>query len=108
MVCFTSCSGSKSRLLLLLLHLLQIKMHAFLFLSGFVLAVTEYLLSAAHMIPEERLSSNRVVSAALPQSFEVVPPPVIIVGKVRVDAELPKRRTATDTNALNQRVSTCR
>lgn len=57
---------------------------AFLFLSCFVLAVAEYLFSAAHMVPEEHLSSNRVVSAALPQSFEAVSPPVIIVGKVPV------------------------
>lgn len=84
MVCFTSWSGSTSRLLLLLLHLLQIKMHAFLFLSCFVLAVTEYLFSTAHMVPEERLSSNRVASSAPPQSSEVLPPPVIIVGKVTV------------------------
>lgn len=84
MVCFTSWSGRTSRLSLLLSHLLQIEMHAFLFLSCFVLAVTEYLFSAAHMAPEESLSSNRVMSAGLPQSVEVVPPPVIIVGKVTV------------------------
>lgn len=69
--------------MLLLLHLLQIEMHAFLFLSCFVLAVIEYLFGAAYMVPEERLSSNRgAVSGALSQSFEAVPPPVIIVGKV--------------------------
>lgn len=59
-------------------------MHAFLFLSCFVLAVTEYLFSAAHMAPEERLSSNKVVSGTLPQNSEVVSPPVIIVGKVTI------------------------
>lgn len=58
------------------------EMHAFLFLSCFVLAVIEYLFGAAHIVPEERLSSNRVtVSGALSQSFEAAPPPVVIVGK---------------------------
>ncbi|TWW62868.1 hypothetical protein D4764_04G0015150, partial [Takifugu flavidus] len=58
----------------------KMEMHAFLFLSCFVLAVIEYLFGAAHMVPEERLSSNRVaVSGALSPSFEAAPPPVVIV-----------------------------
>lgn len=57
-------------------------MHAFLLLGCFVLAATEYLLGSAHMIPDERLSTNRVVVAnALSQSLAVDPPPVVIVGK---------------------------
>ncbi|KAE8298823.1 Sodium- and chloride-dependent taurine transporter Solute carrier family 6 member 6 [Larimichthys crocea] len=57
----------------------QIKMHAFLLLGCFVLAATEYLLGSAHMIPDERLSTNRVVVAnALSQSLAVDPPPVVI------------------------------
>lgn len=89
-VCLTSWSGSTSPLLLLLLHLLQIEMHAFLFLSCFVLAVIEYLFGAAHMVPEEKLSSNTgvAVSGVLSQSFEAVPPPVIIVGKVTASSGL--------------------
>ncbi|KAG8007278.1 Agouti-signaling protein [Nibea albiflora] len=59
-------------------------MHAFLLLGCFVLAATEYILGSAHMIPDERLSTNRVVVAnALSQSLAVGPPPVVIV-------ELPK------------------
>ncbi|XP_044065727.1 agouti signaling protein 1 [Siniperca chuatsi] len=59
-------------------------MHAFLLLSCFVLAATEYFLGSAHMIPEEKLSTNRVVvSNALSQNLEMGSPPVVIV-------ELPK------------------
>uniref|UniRef100_UPI0037E84742 agouti signaling protein 1 n=1 Tax=Semicossyphus pulcher TaxID=241346 RepID=UPI0037E84742 len=59
-------------------------MHAFLLLGCFVLAATDYLFCSAHMIPEERLSSNRVVvSNALSQSLDVVSPSVLII-------ELPK------------------
>lgn len=58
-------------------------MNAFLLLGYFVIAVTEYLQGSAHMIPEESLYTNRVIaSGALTQSLEVVPPPVVIVGKV--------------------------
>lgn len=64
----------------LLLLLFQRKMHAILLLGCFVLAVQEYFLGSAHMIPEERLSTNRVVS--LSQSLEIIPPPVVIVGKI--------------------------
>lgn len=57
-------------------------MQAVLLLGCFVLAVTQYLLGSAHMIPDERLSTNRVVvSGALSQSLELAPPPVVIVGK---------------------------
>ncbi|XP_038551373.1 agouti signaling protein 1 [Micropterus salmoides] len=59
-------------------------MHAFLLLGCFVLAATEYFLGSAHMIPDERLSTNRVVvSNALTQNLEIGSPPVVIV-------ELPK------------------
>nr|XP_020508842.1 agouti-signaling protein [Labrus bergylta] len=60
-------------------------MHSVLLLSCFVLcAATQYLFGSAHMIPEERLSNNRVVvSNALSQNLEVPSPPVLIV-------ELPK------------------
>ncbi|XP_022623435.1 agouti-signaling protein-like [Seriola dumerili] len=59
-------------------------MHSFLLLGCFVLATTEFLHGSAHMIPDERLSTNRVVvSNVLSQSLEVGSPPVVIV-------ELPK------------------
>ncbi|XP_030274633.1 agouti signaling protein 1 [Sparus aurata] len=59
-------------------------MQAFLLFGCFVLAVTEYVLSSAHMVPDEGLSSNRVfVSGALSQNLEMGTPPVVIV-------ELPK------------------
>ncbi|XP_074532279.1 agouti signaling protein 1 [Halichoeres trimaculatus] len=59
-------------------------MHTLLFLGCFVLVVSDYLFSSAHMIPEDTLSNNRVVvSNALSQSLEVPSPPVLIV-------ELPK------------------
>ncbi|KAM7401607.1 hypothetical protein PAMP_016909 [Pampus punctatissimus] len=58
-------------------------MHAFLMISCFVLAV-EYFLVSAYMIPDERLSTNRVVvSNALSQNLDMASPPVVIV-------ELPK------------------
>ncbi len=63
-----------------LLLVFQRKMHAFLLLGCFFLAVTEYLFGSAHMIPDDRLSTNHV-SSALSQSLEVIPPPVLIVGK---------------------------
>ncbi|KAM9361522.1 agouti signaling protein 1 [Symphorus nematophorus] len=63
-------------------------MNALLLLGCFVLAVTDYFLGSAHMIPDDRLSTNRVVSGALSQSFEVGPPPVVIV-------ELPKASKKT-------------
>uniref|UniRef100_A0A3Q2PSZ1 Agouti domain-containing protein n=1 Tax=Fundulus heteroclitus TaxID=8078 RepID=A0A3Q2PSZ1_FUNHE len=57
-------------------------MHAFLLLGCFVLAVTQYYLGSAHMIPDDRLSTNRVVASnALSQSLQIDPPPVVIVGK---------------------------
>lgn len=56
-------------------------MHALLLLGCVILAATEYFLGSAHMIPEERLSTNRVVSNALSQSLEIGTPPVVIVGK---------------------------
>nr|XP_046240940.1 agouti signaling protein 1 [Scatophagus argus] len=59
-------------------------MQAFLLLGCFVLTVTQYLLGSAHMIPDEGLSTNRVVvSSALSQNLELGTPPVVIV-------ELPK------------------
>ncbi|KAM4583477.1 agouti signaling protein 1 [Fundulus diaphanus] len=55
-------------------------MHAFLLLGCFVLAVTQYYLGSAHMIPDDRLSTNRVVASnALSQSLQIDPPPVVIV-----------------------------
>lgn len=54
-------------------------MQGFLLLSCFVLVATDSVLSSAHMIPEEKLSNNRVV--ALSQNLAVIPPPVVIVGK---------------------------
>lgn len=59
--------------------LFQRKMHGFLLLSCFVFVVTECFLVSAHMIPEEKLSNNRVV--ALSQNLAMIPPPVVIVGK---------------------------
>ncbi|XP_042263068.1 agouti signaling protein 1 [Thunnus maccoyii] len=68
----------------LLLLLFQRKMHAILMIGCFVLAATDYFLGSAHMIPDERLSTNRVVVAnALSQSLDMGSPPVVIV-------ELPK------------------
>ncbi|KAM9860014.1 agouti signaling protein 1 [Aulostomus maculatus] len=59
-------------------------MHAFLLLGCVILSTAQYFLGSAHMIPEERLSTNRVfVSNALSQSINMGPPPVLIV-------ELPK------------------
>ncbi|KAK2861633.1 hypothetical protein Q5P01_001166 [Channa striata] len=59
-------------------------MHSVLLLGCFVLAVTEYFLGSAHMVPDERLSTNRVVvSNAMSQSLDTHSPPVVIV-------ELPK------------------
>ncbi|XP_026163338.1 agouti signaling protein 1 [Mastacembelus armatus] len=59
-------------------------MHAFLLLSCFVLTTTEYFLGSAHMIPDEKLSTNTVVvSTALSQILDAGSPPVVIV-------ELPK------------------
>ncbi|XP_069568798.1 agouti signaling protein 1 [Brachyistius frenatus] len=59
-------------------------MHASLLLGCFVFAVTEYFLGSAHMIPDEKLSSNRVVvSNVLSPNVELPSPPVVIV-------ELPK------------------
>lgn len=56
-------------------------MNAFLLLSCFLLAVTEYFLGSAHMIPDERLSTNRVVVYnALSQSLDIDPPSVLIEG----------------------------
>ena len=67
---------------LLSLLLFQGKMNAFLLLGCFVLTTTEYFLISAHMIPEERLSTNRVVvSNVLSQSLEIGAPPVVIVGE---------------------------
>uniref|UniRef100_I3J9M4 Agouti-signaling protein n=3 Tax=Oreochromis TaxID=8139 RepID=I3J9M4_ORENI len=61
-----------------------IKMHISLLLSCFLLAATEYFLGYAHMIPDERLSTNRVAASnALAQNLEINSPPVVIV-------ELPK------------------
>ncbi|KAK9529620.1 hypothetical protein VZT92_013700 [Zoarces viviparus] len=58
-------------------------MHAFMLLGCFVLLWTEYFLASAHL-PEERLSTNRVVvSNALSQSLYKGSAPVVIV-------ELPK------------------
>lgn len=59
--------------------LFQRKMQGFLLLSCFVLVATESVLGYAHMIPEEKLSNNRVV--ALSQNLAIIPPPVVIVGK---------------------------
>lgn len=57
-------------------------MHAILMIGCFVLAATDYFLGSAHMIPDERLSTNRVVVAnALSQSLDMGSPPVVIVGK---------------------------
>lgn len=69
----------------LLMLSFQRKMQTFLLLSWLILAMTDYFLGSAHMIPEERLSTNRVVvSGALSQSLELVPPPVVIVGEAEV------------------------
>lgn len=58
-------------------------MHAFLLLGCFVLATTELVRGSAHMIPDERLSTNKVVvSNALSQSLDVGSPPVLIVGEL--------------------------
>ena len=62
--------------------LFQGKMHAFLLLGCFVLTTAEYFLTSAHMIPDESLHTNRVVASnAVSQSLDVVPPPVVIVGR---------------------------
>ncbi|XP_068560588.1 agouti signaling protein 1 [Cebidichthys violaceus] len=59
-------------------------MHASMLLGCFVLVTAEYFLASAHMIPDERLSTNRVVvSNTLSQSLYKGSPPVVIV-------ELPK------------------
>ncbi|XP_026204859.1 agouti signaling protein 1 [Anabas testudineus] len=54
-------------------------MNAFLLLGCFLLAVTEYVLSSAHMVPDEGLSTNRVlVYNAMSQSLDRDPPSVLI------------------------------
>ncbi|XP_053300197.1 agouti signaling protein 1 [Pleuronectes platessa] len=59
-------------------------MHSFLLLGCFVLATTESFLGSAHMIPDERLSTNKVdVSNIVSQSLDIASPPVVII-------ELPK------------------
>ncbi|KAA8593265.1 agouti-signaling protein [Etheostoma spectabile] len=59
-------------------------MNGFLLLGCFVLSATKYFLTSAHMIPDDRLSTNRVMEYhTLSESFEIGPPPVVIV-------ELPK------------------
>lgn len=56
-------------------------MNAFLLLGCFLLAVTEYVLSSAHMVPDEGLSTNRVVVYnAMSQSLDRDPPSVLIEG----------------------------
>ncbi|PWA13858.1 hypothetical protein CCH79_00019214 [Gambusia affinis] len=55
-------------------------MQAFLPLGCCVLALTQCCLGSAHMIPDDRLSTNRVVASnALSHSLQVDPPPVVIV-----------------------------
>lgn len=66
----------------LILLSFQRKMHALLMIGCFLLAASEYLLGSAHMIPDERLSTNRVVvTNALSQSLDMGSPPVVMVGK---------------------------
>ncbi|TNN43127.1 Agouti-signaling protein [Liparis tanakae] len=58
------------------------KMHAAVMLGCFLFAATEYFLVSAHMVPDERLSSNMVdLSNALPHSHYKGPPAVVIVGE---------------------------
>ncbi|XP_041834663.1 agouti signaling protein 1 [Melanotaenia boesemani] len=55
-------------------------MYASLLLCCFVFAATQYFLGWAHMIPDEGLSTNKVVvSNDLSQSLEIGSPPVVIV-----------------------------
>ncbi|XP_034389141.1 agouti signaling protein 1 [Cyclopterus lumpus] len=59
-------------------------MHAVMMLGCFVFATTEYFLASAHMVPDERLSTNRVDLSNFPsQNHYKGPPSVVIV-------ELPK------------------
>ncbi|XP_037346977.2 agouti signaling protein 1 [Pungitius pungitius] len=59
-------------------------MHALTLLGCVALVTADYLLASAIMIPDENLSTNRVViTNALSQSLHRGPPPVVIV-------ELPK------------------
>lgn len=63
--------------------LFQEKMQAVLLLGCFVLVATEFFRCSGHMIPDDRLSTNRVVlSNALSQSVDAGSPPVVIVGKL--------------------------
>ncbi|XP_005816855.2 agouti-signaling protein-like isoform X1 [Xiphophorus maculatus] len=58
----------------------QRTMQAFLPLGCCVLALTQCCLGSAHMIPDDRLSTNRVVASnALSHSLQIDPPPVVIV-----------------------------
>ncbi|XP_017158747.1 agouti signaling protein 1 isoform X2 [Poecilia reticulata] len=55
-------------------------MQAFLLLGCCVLALTQCCLGSAHMIPDDRLSTNRVAaSSTLSHSLQIDPPPVVIV-----------------------------
>lgn len=66
----------------LLLLWLQRKMRASTLLGCLVLVTADHLLAAAIMIPDETLSTNRVVvSNAVSQNLYKGPPPVLIVGK---------------------------
>ncbi|XP_054880653.1 agouti-signaling protein-like [Poeciliopsis prolifica] len=57
-----------------------VEMQAFLPLGCCVIALTQCCLGSAHMIPDDRLSTNRVVASnALSHSLQVDPPPVVIV-----------------------------
>ncbi|XP_017158749.1 agouti signaling protein 1 isoform X4 [Poecilia reticulata] len=54
-------------------------MQAFLLLGCCVLALTQCCLGSAHMIPDDRLSTNRVAaSSTLSHSLQIDPPPVVI------------------------------
>uniref|UniRef100_A0AAQ4PHH5 Agouti-signaling protein n=1 Tax=Gasterosteus aculeatus aculeatus TaxID=481459 RepID=A0AAQ4PHH5_GASAC len=83
----SSVSGSRAGRLpaaALLLLWLQRKMRASTLLGCLVLVTADHLLAAAIMIPDETLSTNRVVvSNAVSQNLYKGPPPVLIV-------ELPK------------------
>ncbi|KAM4612797.1 agouti signaling protein 1 [Polymixia lowei] len=59
-------------------------MHACLLMGCLALSTTGYFLVSAHMIPEDRLSTNRnTTSNPLSSSFHLDSPPIVIV-------ELPK------------------
>ncbi|KAM4740275.1 agouti signaling protein 1 [Anableps anableps] len=79
-------------------------MQAFLLLGCFVLAVTQYCLGSAHMVPDDGLSTNRVVaSSVLSQSLQIDPPPVVIVELTKSTKKKEKAKKQKKSKFVKQR-----